>query len=192
MPNCGAISASIINDCDNLIVGGTKQDLYLINIEDIESYDYNNSNPRIIEAINLVTSPAAAAYKFEGLKASNRPLTELVKGPYQSFWNHQIEFRIFTNTPEAKEQIEALKNGRVVAILENNFRGSTGNCAFELYGEKIGLELSVATQDKNDADSQGAWVLTLSSPDDNKEPNVQATIFDTDYATTKALVESLL
>lgn len=163
-----------------------------MNFDDVIDYDVNNSNSQIIEGVNLVTSPAARGYVFEGYTNSIEPTTTLVKGAYRSLWNHQILFRVFANTPEAKEQIEAIKNGSFVAILENNYRGVNGNAAFELYGKVQGLELTVTEAIKNDAESQGAYVLTLSTPENTKEPNLPATVFITNYAATKALVESLI
>lgn len=191
MANCGRITANILTSCDDLLVGGSKNRLILINQDDLVDYDYNVSNPQIIEAINLLTSPNSNAFVVEGLKNSVEETRSAVISQYQSLWNHQIVFRVFTNTPEAKIQLEALKNGKFIAVLENNYRGSNGNAAFELYGKVQGLELTVAEAVKNDATTQGAYVITLSTGE-LKEPNLPATIFLTDYETTKALVDSLL
>lgn len=190
--NCSKITAGIALSCDDELVGGTKARLILFNQSDIVDYDYNVTNTQMIEGINLVTSPLAKGFVFEGENNSIEEVRTLVKGAFRKTWNHQILFRIFTNTPEAKEQIEALKNSKVVAILENNYQGVNGNGAFELYGKVQGLELNVLEANKNDADSQGAYTLTLGSPDNQKEPKLPATIFLTSYAVTKAIVDSLI
>jgi len=192
MGNCGKIAAGITVNCDSEFVGGGSSTLYLMNFDEIEDYDVNVSNPQIIEGISLTTSPVGKAYAFEGYKASVAPQIDLAPNAFRSLWNHQIVFYIFDNTPETKETIENIKNGKLVAIHENNYKGVNGNAAFELYGKGVGLELTVATAAKNDTDSQGAYVLTLSSPEAQKEPNLPATVYLTDYPTTKALVQSLL
>lgn len=192
MANCGRITAGITNDCDDLLVGGVKAKLYLFNLDDIVGYTLNVTNKQIIEAITLETSPAASGYVFEGYLNSIEPSVNLNKGAYFNQWNHQILFRIFSNIPDTKKQIEALSKGRFVAIIENNYQGDDGNAAFELYGKKVGLEATVIEANKNDADSQGAWVITLATPETTKEPNAPATVFITNYATTKALVEALV
>lgn len=82
--------------------------------------------------------------------------------------------------------------GRFIAIVENNYTGEDGNGSFELYGKIQGLEISELTRSSSDADTQGAYVITLTSPADQKEPALPASIFDTSYAVTKAMVDSLL
>lgn len=192
MANCNKLAAGITYNCDFPLVGGGSSRLVLINFDDIESYTVNTDNPQIIEGINLTTSPQARGYAFEGFKSSVAPQIDLAPNPFRSLWNHQIVFYVFDNTPEAKEVIEGIKDGKFVAIHENNYRGETGNAAFELYGKGVGLELTVATAAKNDADSQGAYVLTLSTPEAQKESKLPATVYLTSYAVTKALINSLL
>jgi hypothetical protein len=192
MANCGRISAGVARNCDNPLVGGSSNELILINKEDIVSYTENSSNSQIIEGINLVSSPQAVAYKFEGFKNSVEPQIDLAPAAFLNAWKHQILFRIFDNTPDTKKIIDGLANGTVVAIIKNNNQGVNGNAVYELFGRFAGLELTVATAAKNDADTQGAYVLTLATADGEKEPKLPATVFLTDLATTKALVDSLL
>lgn len=192
MPNCGRIAESIFNDCDNPLVGGVSDELILINKEDIISYDVNVSNPQTIEGINLVTSPMAKGYKIEGYKSSVEPQIDLVPNQYRSLWAHQILFRVFSNTPETKAVIEGIKDGTLVAIVKNNNLGVNGNAVYELFGKGVGLYLKVATSSKNDAETQGAYILTLATPDNLKESNLPATIFLTDLPTTTALVNALI
>jgi hypothetical protein len=190
--NCGKIAAGVLNDCDNPLIGGAKDRLILFNTEDIVDYDTNTSNSQIIEGINLVASPAAVGYVFEGFKSSIEEERKLAPNKYRSMWDHQIIFRIFSNSPETKQTIEGLKDGTFVAILENNNKGVDGNAAFELYGKGVGLYVLDAVATKNDADSQGAYVITLKTPEDQKEPNLPATVFLTSYSVTKTLVDSLV
>jgi hypothetical protein len=192
MPNCGRISDDILNDCAFPLVGGVKDRLILINADDIDEYTVSVSNPQIIEDIALVTSPAARGYEFEGLNSSNDKETSLNFGRYTRTYNHQVTFRVFQNGPDVKAQLEALAKGKVVAIVEHNFRGSDGSAAFELLGRVQGLEVLEMTSNMSDQETQGAYVVRLSTPELFKEPNLPATVFITDYATTKTMVDGLL
>jgi hypothetical protein len=192
MSNCGGIAGGILRNCTNNFVGGVSDELILINKADIVDYDENVSNPKIIEAINLVSSPAKQAYKFEGFKNSTEPMVDAVPAAFLTGWKHQVLFRIFDNTPATKAIIDGMANGTFVAIIKNNNQGNAGDSVYELYGRFLGLQLTATNSTKNDADSQGAWVITLATADGEKEPRTPDTIYLTDLATTTALVESLL
>lgn len=190
--NCGKIAAGILRNCDAPMVGGVSDELILINKDDVVDYITNVSNPQLIEGFHLVTSPAAKGFKFQGFKQSVEPLVELAPNAYRSFWKHQIVFRVFDNTPGTKTIIEGIKDGTVVAIIKNNNQGVAGNAVYELFGKGVGLQLTIATSAKNDVDTQGAYVLTLATPDTLKESNLPASIYLTDLPTTIALVNSLV
>jgi hypothetical protein len=191
MSNCGRITSNILINCDFPLVGGTKDILKLINFDEIDGVTRNASNPQIIEAINLITSPQAQAYTIEGKNSSNDLRSALVKTRYSEGYDHECIYRVFTNGPEIKEQLEAKAKGKFVAVIENNFRGANGNAAFEIYGLDVGLELVEMESNKSDAETQGAWVLTLRSPELYKEPHLPATFYVTSYAATKALFNAL-
>jgi hypothetical protein len=185
MSNCGKLSSNILLNCDYPLIGGSKDILKLINFDDLDGVTRNASNPQIIEAITLLSSPATQAYQIEGKNSSNDLRAALVKARYSEGYDHEVIFRIFTNGPEVKEQIEAMGKGKFIAVIENNFRGATGNAAFEIYGLDVGLELVEAETNKSDAETQGAYVLTLRTPELYKEPHLPATFFVTSYAATK-------
>ncbi len=189
--NCGKLSSHITLNCDNPLVGGSKDLLKLINFEDIDSITRNASNPQIIEGITLVSSPQAIAYQIEGKNNSNDLRAALVKARYSEGYDHEVIFRIFTNGAAVKKQIEAMAKGTFVAVIENNYRGSTGDAAYEIFGLDLGLELVEMETNKSDAETQGAYVLTLRSPELYKEPHLPATFFLTNYSTTKALYNAL-
>ena len=192
MPTCGSISEDILINCAAPLVGGNKDRLVLMNQSDIEGLVRNVTNTQIIEGINLVASPAARAYQYEGKNNSIDSKTDLVKTRYSTNYDHQVIFRIFGDGPTIKQQVESLVTGKIVAILEKNYRGEDGEASFEIRGLDVGLEVTALTKDDSDAETQGAYVITLSSPEAFKEPHLPATLFLTDYATTRALVDALL
>lgn len=192
MPNCGKISDDIFLNCNETMVGGVRDKLYLFNIDDIDDYQKNVSNSQIIEGVDLITSPAARGYVFEGQNNSNDASMQLTKGAYSVGYTHKIIFRIFSNDPNTKKQLEAMAKGKSVAIVQNNFQGSNGNSAFELFGLDVGLEVLEMTSDKSDADTQGAYVVTLSTNAKYREGHLPATVFLTDFSTTRDLIEALV
>lgn len=192
MSNCGKLTAGIDLNCLVPLVGGNDDRLVLINKSDIVSIGRNTVNPQIVESITLVASPAAKAYAFQGKNNSIDSKTDLVKTRYADNYNHEVVFRVFEDGPDVKLQIEALPKGRFIAILQKNYRGTADKAAFEVRGLDIGLECTVLTKDDSDADTQGAYVITLSSPDTFKEPHLPANLYITSYAASKAVVDGLL
>lgn len=189
--NCGKLDGDILLNCDYPLIGGNKDILKLINQEDLDSVTRNSTNTQIIEAINLVSSPQAVAYEIEGKNNSNDIRAALVKARYSEGYDHEIIFRVFTNGPDVKKKLEAMAKGTFIAVIENNFRGSTGNAAYEIYGLDVGLELLELETNKSDAETQGAYVITLRTPELFKEPHLPATFFLTSYSATKTLFDAL-
>lgn len=184
MASCAKISNDILLNCSAPLVAGNKDILKLINKDDIIGYTRNVANPQIIESITLSTG--AKAYSFEGKNSSIDSKSDLIKGKYSENYNHQVIFRVFEDSPLVKIQLEALAKGKFVAILEKNYRGSLSNSSFEVRGADVGLICTVLTQDSTDADTTGAYVITLANQDGFPEPHLPSTLFVTDYATTKA------
>lgn len=192
MPNCGNITDDIFNNCDETLIGGVRDKLVLFNLGDLLPYTKNVSNAQIIEAINLITSPSARGYVFEGQNNSNDISTQLTKGAYSVGYTHKIVFRIFGNNAEIKQQLESLAKGKTVAVVQNNFQGSEGESAFELFGADAGLEVLEMTSDKSDADTQGAYVVTLSTNAKFKEGHLPATVFINSFEDTNDMINALL
>lgn len=190
MPVCANITAGVALSCSNQLIGGANDRLILINYDEIASYTKNLTNPQIIEVITMVAGKTG--YAFEGKQQSVEPLQALVKTRYATSYDHQVTFKVFDATPDTKEQLEKLVQGKVVAIVENNYKGATGNAAFELYGADAGLYVETLERAVGDTEVLGAFNVVLKSSEFAKEGNLPASIFDTDYATTKALVETLL
>jgi len=193
MAICGKLMQNMLYDCTNPIIGGVESVVYLFNRSDIVGYVRDTVNPQIINDITLATitpasgsTPAvyAKGYSYEGYNTSVKPKTTFIKKDYSSRYDHSIDFVIFSKGSNVKAEIEKLGTNRVVAIIENIHK--SGDSAFEVFGTDLGLELTTLKSDPNDANSEGAYELTLTSPANFKEPHMPATFFITDYATTKA------
>jgi len=190
-PACAAITAGVAISCTIKQVAGTTDKLILFNFDEIASYTRNGTNPQIIEAITMVVNvPPFTGFAYEGKQQSLEPKQSLVRTRYSTGYDHEIVFKIFDSQPATKQQVEKMAESRLVAIVENNFKGTGGNAAYEIYGIDTGLFMTVGERIVSDPETVGAFNVTLKS-DLHKEGHLPATFFLTDYATTKALVEAL-
>lgn len=189
---CAKITQGVAVNCTNPVQGGTKDNLYLFNYSDIEDavVTRNGQNTQIIE--NIVLASGVVGYRFEGQNNSNVPKVAMVKGAYSNSFDHEVNFKIFDLTPTIKSELEKMSKGRLVAIVENYYKGTTGNAAFEIYGLDSGLILESLERDASNADTQGMYDVTLKSSEKSREQHLPASFFITSYAATKAIVEGLV
>jgi len=166
--------------------------LILLNFADVEAgtITYDGANPIIVE--NIVLAGAAVGYVFEGVNNSNEPRSAMVKGRYVNGYDHEVRFKCFDNSPAVKLQLGKLDGAQVVAIVQNNRKGATGNSAFEIYGLQTGLRLQELERILADAETQGAYNLLIRNDEISRPSSLPHTLWDTDFATTLAIVEALL
>ena len=183
----------MIYDCTNPVVGGTEAVVYLFNRSEISHYVHDPLHPEIITDIVMADripanggSPAvkATGFRYEGYNTSVKPKTTFIKKDYSARYDHMVDFVIFAKGSAVKAEIEKLGTNRVIAIIENIHK--SGDSAFEIFGTDLGLELTTLKSDPNDANSEGAYEVNLTSPGNFKEPHMPATFFDANYADTKA------
>jgi len=186
---CGKIASNILKSCAKPLQGGTKDRAIIINFDDISSIVYNSTNTATIEDIVLATGKVA--YQIDGKNNSIAPKSMLVKQGYENMFDHVVQMKGFDISPDVKEQLNSAKDGRFVVIVENYFKGTAGNSAFEVYGLTTGLEITALERDANNADTQGAFDFTFSTAL-NKEPKLPNNLFITSYALSKAVVDGLL
>ena len=188
---CGTITSNLSVNCSNPLQAGAEDTLYLINREDWldAAITLNGTNDQIIE--NIVLASGKVAYTYQGKNNSIVPKYELVKQTYAEVYNHEINLKVFDVSPTAKEQLELLAKGQMVAIVHNKYKGTSGNAAFEVYGADAGLVCTQNIREVSPTDTGGAFYLILKSDETAMEPHMPKTVFITDYATTKAIVEGL-
>lgn len=178
----------MLYDCNNPVIGGTEAVVYLFNRSDIVAYVRDTTNPQIITDITLATD--ATGYKYEGYNTSVKPKSNFIKKDYSARYDHMVDFVIFAKGSAVKAEIEKLGTNRVVAVIENIHK--TGDSAFEIFGTDLGLELTTLKSDPNDANSEGAYEVNLTSPGNFKEPHMPATLYKTSYITTKTALLALI
>lgn len=190
---CLSLLADFEADCTTLPVGGLKTDFWLINRDEIDlalTTFGTGDTARIIT--DLAMTSGTYAYKFTGIKTSNASSITMNQGKYQNNYVHSISFVVFDNTSATKVNIiETLKGANLVAVVRNNWVGTNSNMEFEVLGWDVGLEATVQEKKSDDADTQNAWKVTLSSPKDQFENNAGYLLFGTNQTDTLALIEDL-
>lgn len=187
--NCGQITAGINVNCDEPIVSGVNDTIYLFNKTEVDSLTYG-ATKETVQGINLQTS--ATGFVFEGKNDSVDPKTELEKARFSTNHNHEVVFRVFDNSVAVKTQLNKMVNGKFLVAISNNHVNSTGDSAFEIYGEISGLEVAELDRLPSDVESEASWRVVLRTPERSKEPRLPASFFETDYTTSKNNLEGLL
>ena len=185
---CGKISANITKSCTNPLQAGVRDRAIIINYTDLLDKVYAADQETIED---IILNSGATAFQIDGKNNSIKPKATMIGQAYENMFDHSVEVIGFDISPETKAELNAGKNGRYIIITENYFKGDAGESAFEVYGLTTGLEITVIERDPNDQDTQGAFKITFMTKT-NKEPKLPNGFFDTDYATTKAIVDGLL
>lgn len=187
-PICADLTGGYTIDCDNPATAGVNDRLVLLNFANVTTITRNVTNKNIVEAISV----SDTGFVFEGMNNSHQPSAKYVKKTYGfGLYDHIVKFLIFNNSPAIKDQAERMMKGRTMAIVENNQGNANGNGAFEIFGLNVGLVGIDLVHDKNNEENPG-FEITLGSPEKAKEPHLPASLFITDYATSKAVVDGLL
>ena len=195
MATCDSIiKRDIQANCENDLQGELENVAWIMNRDDID-FDNCSFGTTNFTLENIVLKPGKTAYIVHQLNDSfSGAGVEMEEKRFKNTWVTTFPFIIFNNDPETKENVEGIANGRFVVIWENKFKntekaGTPGDSVFEIVGYKLGLRCKSSKSMKYDADSQSGWVFEL------KElggPSTPISVYKTDLATTRAMIESLV
>lgn len=181
---CGDITVGSGADCDNPLRAGTVPRLFLINYDDLTGTTETAGTPNLLEALTLTSNKVA--FMFEGYKQDVKPTQEVIAPSNgQNQFKHSLNFIIYEITQLQKNNIQRLAKGRFIAVVENKGKGAN---AFEVYGLGSGLEIVPGVARDSFANG-GGYIISLATAENEFETLLPQTLLDTDYATTKALVE---
>lgn len=162
-------------------------------------YEYNYSEWRSMVDAGLVTfetdGSISAIENGAGIQAYKKDVPSgsivlgstpnKVVGAYTSF-THMVNYPLINNKQLEKNVVESMTDEKRVCIVVKN----SGEA--EVYGNDQGLILINTPYNPNDAVLGGMIPVELSTdPDGAKETRMPRSIFDTDAATTIALIEGL-
>lgn len=164
MANCGSIAANFTLDCDNPMVPGVGDFLYLFNWEDWQNATITTdaSNPLGITAITLASG--ITGFKIQGNTNTNRPSDENASEGGRTQYLHRINFFVADDAVSSIELQHDLNRGRFVAGLITN------SGQIRIYGHGTGLVSVNQTQGDYYANG-GSIALQLAT--DEEVPEAQ-------------------
>lgn len=153
--------------------GGLKK-LYLLNYDDVEVVDYDETNGSIT---GVTLTSGATMYEIEFSKDTAQVLEELQKDGASSFINQTVNFQVSNITQEKKEVLNALSLATMCAIVQK----SDNNYWF--VGEPShsrGLEAETGTNDTGTAQTDAATAtFSLVGASTDYANMVESTVVDT-------------
>ena len=158
--------------------GGLKQDAYLFNLSELLSYTE--------DADGYVTALTFETYKglhvFTSTKNGASTISDIarVEGGNANF-PQTVVLSLVDITPAQKAVLTDLAFATVGAIVE------TSKGRFEIFGIDLGLEVESAPKNSGNSPADATNRLVTLVGD---QAGLEKVFFDTDYATTKALLES--
>lgn len=186
------ISKNFELDCTMIPVKGVVQSITLINSNDIDrsATVFNATNDQVIESI-VLKSGGKKAYLMGGVKnLLNMEVTKVTNEDTFDGWTHSISGYIAKLSPDNLQEIKALTNGaELVAIVRTKEEGVAGDGAFHVLGYDQPLTLGDSAFNANE---NGGLPIILANKDGYESPQFPYGFYDTDLATTEALVAALL
>lgn len=190
------LSSDISASCSDPVVPGFEQDGIIMNREDIDfgAITFDESRTNVISQLAMLSGKRAYRIKVLGNTPFTGTTTSFVAGTYQNTFTNTVQFIVLDNGPDVCANIiDALANGKFVMVLENTYKGlakatNKGDAAFQIYGYSNGLAASAIENDKYSEDTNGGWLVTMQ---ETKASKSGMFLFNTDYATTKAMFDSL-
>lgn len=180
------ISKNIVSNCTTSRSGGLEVEAWVFNRVDLSpTYDVTIEN----KITDLAVASTKQGYKITGVKKLLNAGHDLVPADDRpDKFAHYFNFQQFEFAAEDILNVDNIND--VVIFVENKDKADDGDGVFVGYGVQKGLWKSTDTQRSNDIN--GARNLELISLAGQEEKYSAFVLLDTDYATTKALLESLM
>lgn len=180
---CGtSITTNVLARCDAF--NGINTIVRLINRDDIVSY--TAGTPTVVKTA-IVLASSKLFMKYEGIRTSQSCKFETIEKPLKSFYSHQVELVVTKADGATVAQLEAGVTTNLVALVEYLDKGTAGEMKYEIFGAEQGMKMTV-TRDSKDADTGGAFKVTLKTDPERLEPHMPYKFWITDLATTDDLV----
>jgi len=181
---CSSLAGNIASDCTNPRIKGYESIGLIFRKSAVKSLIIDAVNPRIIKSITFPEAPT----KSVGIIYNPRQSPAPFNGTKTEF---QLESNQFKKTVQFYYEgiggtnsfnvVEPLKNiNDYVIILER--KDKRGDGSYQVFGWESGLTATAQVYDEE----TGYWLITMEC----EEPHSELTLFDTDYATTKAQFEA--
>lgn len=187
--DCSKIKTGFINQtCGKPAIAGTTARVILLSYSDVDK-----SKSVVTDNVisSLILKAGATGYEVSSLPNATVGSDTINAGTYLKTHQHNVVVRIFKKSEAAKKFVNGLTNARVIAIVENNDTGDSGDTKYEVYGWDSGLELTEITVTTEMTDGV-AYQVTLANGTIAQEGSLPMSLFDTDENTTDLMVDGLL
>ena len=185
----GNLAANIAKDCAHPMAGGYTGRGLLIPLTNTLTFAVDASNPRIITGITMAQGDKLAVIDNVWPSAFNDSNTQSNADNGRLVYGKTFAFRIpLRGAGTSKDIVEPLADAPLgyLAVLEKKDR--VGDGSYEIVGYGQGLTVNPDGIVRNENENGGDIVITMSC----EEQFFEVTLFDTDYATTKAAFETLM
>lgn len=184
--NCGLSAGLDCPTCEEIqSKGGIAKNIYVVDRGDLsETNPFTESSNGTITGLNFQTY--GFAYKFCAKNKSgstNQELQVADNGP--KYYLQTITGKFQQQSQDAKNVIDDLKiSDDLIVIVETN------NGTFEVFGKEAGVQITALVKPSGTAIGEdNTFTFTFSQPTGG-ETNLAPDFSNTNYATTKALLES--
>lgn len=187
--DCSKIKTGFINKvCGKPAIAGTTARVILLSYSDVDK-SKSDVTDNVISL--LILKAGATGYEVDSLPNATVGSDTINAGTYLKTHQHNVVVRIFKKSEAAKKFVNGLTNARVIAIVENNDTGDSGDTKYEVYGWDSGLELTEITVTTEMTDGV-AYQVTLANGTIAQEGSLPMSLFNTDEKTTDLMVDGLL
>jgi len=196
MTLCGSFADFTI-DCDNLMKGGTEQDIIIVDYDDVRAelaegtpgITFDGTTKSLVTDFTFTASSDREGYLIEGSKGTVIGMSEAIDQNSGVGYKHSVEFQIQDNLAASDYIVSQLKNKRIVVIFKNRHKNASGAGKYKILGLESGLVLE--SSNLNTSENNGVHMLKFSSEEISLEPHPIWSLFDTDEATTDAIWTAL-
>lgn len=194
---CAVVLNDLLYDCENKSVGGILQTVKLINRCDINVADWTINNGLTPTCTHNIAYSAIDPVALNAVTVQGIPGKRLLNAGYSSvsqdfgwYFTHFVNLFNQGLTEASLCNVKAFGEGAdVIAIVEQNAKGTNNLDAFVVYGWDTGLKLGDMTYDSNENNGNSIIPLTSLDPDLERFPPMILRM--TDYATTKTFFDGL-
>lgn len=186
----GTFAANIAKDCSAPLTGGWTGRAILIDLADISAITRSLTNPRIITGITLASGKKVCvldnAFSPQPMNGSNKQ-SNTDDGMMKT--RKTIVFAVpLRGAGASKDIVEPTYQSPLGYLCIGEKKDMNGDGSFEVIGSEQGLVANADGIAQNEYENGGCPMITMSC----NEVYYEHTLFDTNYASTKAIFDTLL
>jgi len=184
--NCGGITIGAEYDCLDPLKAKVSTRLLVGNLSDIRQIIFNVSEPSVIT--NIIMEDGKTMYNFFGVRSSVTPSMRNRRQRVTMGYLHEVEFSVYEVDTPQKVNLKQMGKIKQFVIYQNPKDSSLGDAVWEVMGLDMGMTAKALVRM---AAEDGIYTVNLTTKEGRTEPKLPRSFFDTDIATTEALIDIL-